>query len=84
MSAIQPVQADKKTQASVVIEKFGSACKLAKLLGVRDSTVYRWTYARANGGTDGIIPGPALRLVLTVAAAQVPPIVITAQDLYPS
>lgn len=72
------------TQASVVIGKFGTACKLAKLLGVRDSTVYRWTYARANGGTDGIIPGPALRQVLQVAAACNPPILITPQDLYPS
>jgi DNA-binding transcriptional regulator YdaS (Cro superfamily) len=72
----------KATQAEVVIGKFGSACKLAKLLGVEDSTVYRWTYARANGGTDGIIPGPALRKVLEVAAAS--GVVITAQDLYPS
>jgi DNA-binding transcriptional regulator YdaS (Cro superfamily) len=79
VNAISP-----RTQAQVVIGKFGSACKLAKLLGVRDSTVYRWTYARANGGTDGIIPGAALRRVLELARQQVPPIVITAQDLYPS
>lgn len=70
------------TQAEVVIGKFGSAHKLAKLLGCEESTVYRWTYPRANGGTDGIIPGRSLRRVLELAKSS--GIAITPHDLYPS
>lgn len=81
MNATQP-GATVTTQADRVIAKFGSACKLAKLLKVCDSTVYRWTYPAANGGTDGMIPVKALRKVL--AAAKRAGIVITAQDLYQS
>ncbi len=73
----------RKTQAQIVIGKFGGACRLAKLLRVSDSTVFRWTYPAAHGGTDGLIPVKALRRVLELAAAQQPPIVITAADLYP-
>ena len=75
-------QSAQPTQAETVLAKFGGACRLAKLLGCSDSTVFRWTYPRANGGTDGIVPGKALRKVLAIAAAR--GVVITAQDLYPS
>lgn len=70
------------TQAARVIAKFGSACKLAKLLQVEDSTVYRWTYSKAQGGTDGIIPGKQLRRVLE--AAKLAGVVISPTDLYPT
>lgn len=73
-----------QTQADKVIGKFGSACRLAKLLGCEDSTVYRWTYPRANGGSDGMVPPKALRKILELASKQVPPIVITPTDLYPT
>ena len=85
MAATQTIEkpsARQRTQAEVVIEKFGGACKLAKLLGVADSTVFRWNYPRSQGGTDGIIPGKSLRKVL--AAAKLAGVVITSQDLYPS
>lgn len=72
-----------RTQADVVVRKFGGANRLAKLLGVEPSTVYRWTYAKADGGTDGVIPGRRLRQVLALAPLQHPPVVITAADLYP-
>lgn len=78
------VQQAKPTQASIVIGKFGTACKLAKLLKVCDSTVYRWDYPKAQGGSDGIIPGKALRRILELAAKQIPPVVITPSDLYPT
>ncbi len=71
------------TQAEKVIAKFGSACQLAKILQVSDSTVYRWTYRREEGGTGGLIPGAALRKLLVAAAMQTPPIIITKDDLYP-
>lgn len=70
------------SQAARVIAKFGGAIKLAKLLGVEESTVFRWDYPRSKGGTDGIIPGKSLRRVLQLAQQQ--SISITPADLYPT
>ena len=81
MNATAPTT-KQRTQAQIVIEKFGGAAKLAALLHCEESTVYRWTYARANGGTDGLIPGKQLRRVLELA--RLTGVTITAQDLYPS
>lgn len=77
------------TQAQAVIAKFGTACQLAKMLSahlgrqISVSTVYRWTYRREDGGTGGLIPGSSLRNILAMAARQVPPVIITRDDLYP-
>lgn len=70
------------TQAEIVISKFGKAGRLAKLLRVDRATVCRWTYPRANGGTDGMIPPKALRRVLELARSL--NINITPADLYPA
>lgn len=75
-----PIQ--KRTQAANVIAKFGSAKKLAEEIGKSPSTVCRWDYPEAKGGSDGVIPGPALRMVL--AAAKRLDIEITQDDLYPT
>jgi hypothetical protein len=42
--------------AWTVLAKFKSNRKLAKTLGISNSTVTRWTYPRIMGGTDGHIP----------------------------
>lgn len=42
--------------ATRVIEKLGGHKKVANILGVNVSQVYRWTYPRTRGGTDGLIP----------------------------
>jgi hypothetical protein len=70
------------TQAEAVIALFGGAAILAAAVGKNESTVYRWTYSAADGGTDGIIPARALRAVLAAAAQR--GILITAADLYPT
>lgn len=44
------------TPAERIIEKFGGAAKLAELLQVDVSRVYRWTYPADRGGTGGLIP----------------------------
>ncbi len=49
------------TQAERIIEKFGGAARLTKILSsvghpLPRSTVYRWLYPRSQGGTGGIIP----------------------------
>jgi hypothetical protein len=42
--------------AQIVIEKFGGPARIAELLKVDVSRVYRWTYPADRGGTDGLIP----------------------------
>ena len=55
------------TQADRIIRKFGGARKLAKLLGVDNSTVYKWTYSVKRKGTGGHIPAVALKRVIALA-----------------
>lgn len=69
------------TQAERVIAKFGGVGPLAEAIGRNPSTVYKWTYPRTEGGTDGLIPASSLRRVLK--AAREHGIFISATDLYP-
>lgn len=39
-----------------MIEKCGGEAAVAKMAGVDVSRVYRWTYTKEQGGTDGRIP----------------------------
>lgn len=45
-----------KTPAELVIEKFGGHARVAEVLGVDVSRVYRWTYSSERGGTGGLVP----------------------------
>lgn len=84
MSPVPVLPAERKTQAQVVIEKFGGEANVAKLLHVARSTVYRWNYARADGGTDGMVPTRALRRLLAMGPKLTPPVIILPADLYPA
>ena len=42
--------------AQHVIDVFGGVVPLCEAAGVRRSTVYRWTWPKSRGGTDGHIP----------------------------
>lgn len=53
--------------ATRVIEKFGGARALAKVLGCDPSRVYRWTYSSKRGGTGGLIPQRQHKKLLKVA-----------------
>lgn len=68
-------------QAEKIITKFGNARRLAQLIGVHPVNVYRWTYPRARGGTDGLIPTASLAKVLLAARAD--GILLTMDDLAP-
>ena len=68
-------------QAEKIIAKFGKASRLAQLIGVHRVNVYRWTYPRAKGGTDGLIPTASLGKV--IAAARADGILLTMDDLAP-
>ena len=47
---------DKKTAADRVIGLFGGPRRLSDLAGIDLSSVYRWTYSKERGGTEGAIP----------------------------
>jgi len=74
------------TQAQRIIDKFGSAYRLSaalKAIGYlrNPSTVYRWTYSREKGGTDGMVPTRALTYILR--AARFEGVMLTPEDLDP-
>jgi hypothetical protein len=79
-------------QAEGIIRKFGGAGKLAKVLIAMNpedpnfhwnrSSILRWTYPKAVGGTGGEIPTQALKTV--VKAARFAGIVLTLEDLFPN
>lgn len=51
------------TQARKIIDALGGAQKTAELLGYTPATVYRWTYPKSRGGTDGLLPSAAVRKI---------------------
>jgi len=57
-------------QAKRIIEKFGGARRLARLLGLAPATVYKWDYPMARGGTGGLIPVEYHQPLLDLAAAE--------------
>ena len=76
----------KLSQAERVIAKFGGAralsAALASVSTPRDpSVVYKWTYPKERGGTDGRIPTNAWDNILK--AARKYGIILTAEDLDP-
>jgi amino-acid N-acetyltransferase len=74
------------SQASRLIEKFGGAYKLSKLLGLAGdprtpATIYRWNYPRSRGGSDGIVPSNAWPAIMR--AARLEGLVLTSDDIDP-
>lgn len=68
-------------QAEKIIERFGGETRIANALNCDVATIYRWTYPKDKGGTDGLIPSSAMAAVLN--AADVLGIDITADDIDP-
>ncbi len=74
------------SQAERVLRKFGGPRRLAVLLKMmgRDrnvATIYKWTYPRDKGGSDGIIPTSAWDDIM--AAARFDGIIISSEDIDP-
>jgi hypothetical protein len=42
--------------AERIIKKCGGPRAVAEMLNVKEPTVYRWTYPKSRGGTDGLVP----------------------------
>lgn len=58
-----------ETPAAQVIEKCGGHRQVAQWLGLHLSQVYRFTYSRKQGGTNGLIPSRHIKKLLSRAAA---------------
>lgn len=76
------------SQAQRVIAKFGGARGLMRALQRleprkhRDATsIYRWTYPKSKGGTDGLIPTAAMADV--TEAARLDGVLLSAEDWDP-
>lgn len=68
--------------ASRIIAKCGGHQAVAEMVGVDIANVYRWTYPRARGGTDGIIPSRHQAKLLQGARARGLP--LEPADFFPS
>lgn len=68
-------------QAEKIIAKFGGPAKMAAALECDVSAIYKWTYSKEKGGTDGLIPSSSMPVVLN--AADVLGIELTPHDLDP-
>jgi len=53
--------------ALFIIKQFGGIKALAKAINKDPATIYRWTYTRSKGGTDGIIPSSAQQKISEAA-----------------
>lgn len=74
-------------QAARIIAKFGSPYALSRALTAlgperarSPSVIYRWTYPRTKGGTDGRIPSQAVDDVK--AAARLEGVLLTPEDFF--
>lgn len=53
--------------AQNIISKCGGPTIVAKMVGIDLSQVYRWTYPRNRGGTNGLIPAQHQQTLLREA-----------------
>lgn len=53
--------------AQRVIEKCGGPQAVAEMVGLNVSNVHRWTYPKARGGSDGLIPSQHIQAILNAA-----------------
>ena len=56
--------------AQRVIDKCGGHQAVAEMVGVNISNVHRWTYPKARGGSDGMIPTQQMHTLLAAARAR--------------
>lgn len=62
-------------QANRIIGHFGGPLRVAQLLDISPSTVYRWRYSQERGGTGGVIPhqsAAALREIADLYGIAIP------------
>ncbi len=53
--------------AARVIEKVGGVPLVAKICGRSESTVYKWKWSKASGGTGGLVPTECAQMLMSAA-----------------
>tara|TARA_R110000787_G_scaffold97276_1_gene200861 strand:+ start:202 stop:432 length:231 start_codon:yes stop_codon:yes gene_type:complete len=66
--------------AKQIIKKCGGVAATAAMTGRTASSVYKWTYTKKQGGTDGIIPRAAQEKIL--AATKSGLVDVSIRDFY--
>lgn len=66
--------------AKGIIDKFGGAEAVAVICGCHVSNVYRWTYPKGRGGTDGSVPQRYIGGLLSYARTH--SIKLSAEDFF--
>jgi hypothetical protein len=84
--ALPVIPSPDPSQAERIIERFGGARALSRIfaaMGINrtPSSIYKWTYPREKGGTDGIIPTSAWPDLLS--AARIHGILISEEEFDP-
>lgn len=69
------------TQAERIIKKFGNARRLADILNLDPSTIYRWQMPESKGGTDGRVPSDKLQKIMD--CARLHGVLLTDDDVSP-
>ena len=75
-------------QAERVLDRLGGPMNIIRVMRSMEhprqwdpSTLYYWTYTKAEGGTGGIIPAYAVAILMEVARYE--GVLLTADDFYP-
>lgn len=88
---LQEQLALKRSQAHIIIDKFGGPMELSRILRqcsddpkdhYAPSTIYRWMYPRDKQGTGGEIPLMALQTILR--CARLAGVILKTEDIYPN
>ena len=67
--------------AQRIVDKFGGEAQMAKALGIRRESVYKWSYASPYG-RDGLVPQSMVERIQK--AARLDGIILTEEDWAPT
>lgn len=77
-----------KNQAEAILARFGGPMNLYRIIKEIEpenawshTSIYRWKYPRSKGGTGGVIPSSAFKLLWK--AARFHGIILTVEDMFP-
>ena len=66
--------------AKQIIKKCGGVAATAAIAGRTPSSVYKWTYTKQQGGTDGIVPRAAQEKILAATKSGLVDVIL--RDFY--
>lgn len=70
LDGVRERDSEATTSAGRVIAKCGGAAIVAEMVGRHISTIYKWTWSEAQGGTGGFVPAKLQPLLIEKAKAR--------------